>query len=185
MDVLVALFFAAWASVSLVALLPKAAAFLRQHDFFGLVPEWKFFAPIPGRGDFHLLFRDFFPQGTTDWTELDIGGPRRWWNFLWHPHRREKKAAFDAARELARFTTPEYIDEIQFSVPYLCFLCYVCGLDRTLEPAQTQFLLLPTKKASRRASRRSACSRRRTISENDARAGPRFFGPLRRFRDPD
>lgn len=142
MDVLVALFFAAWASVSLVVLLPKAAAFLRQHDFFGLVPEWKFFAPIPGRGDFHLLFRDFFPQGTTDWTELDIGGPRRWWNFLWHPHRREKKAAFDAARELARFTTPEYIDEIQFSVPYLCFLCYVCGLDRTLEPAQTQFLLL-------------------------------------------
>ena len=73
--------------------------FLRQHDFFGLVPEWKFFAPIPGRGDFHLLFRDFFPQGTTDGPQLDIGGPRRWWNFLWHPHRREKKAAFDAARE--------------------------------------------------------------------------------------
>src|SRR5207244_11177109 len=37
MDVLVAVFFAAWASVSLVGLLPKAAAFLRQHDFFGLV----------------------------------------------------------------------------------------------------------------------------------------------------
>jgi hypothetical protein len=142
MDVLVAVFFGAWALVSVLVLFPRIALFLRERDFFGLVPEWKFFAPIPGRGDFHLLYRDFYPEGNTGWTEIEVGGGRRWWNFVWHPHRRERKAAFDAARELARYTTPEYIDQIELSVPYLCFLCYVCGRERTLEPLETQFLLL-------------------------------------------
>ena len=139
---LVAAFFAAWAAASILILFPKAAVYLRPRDYLGLVPEWKFFAPIPGKGDFHLLYRDFYAEGCTAWTEIDVGGRRRWWNFIWHPHRRDRKAAFDAARELARFTSPEYRPQIQLSVPYLCLLSYVCGQKRTLAPLQTQFLLL-------------------------------------------
>jgi hypothetical protein len=142
MDVLVVAFFALWAGVSIVVLFPRAASVIRYKDFFGLVPEWKFFAPIPGKGDFHLLYRDLYPEGTTEWTEIDIGGERRWWNFFWHPARRDRKAAFDAAREMALYTTPEYQDQLQLSVPYLTLLCYVCGQPRTLTPVRVQFLLL-------------------------------------------
>jgi hypothetical protein len=142
MDWLVVLFFAVWAGVSILVLFPKMTSRLRQRDIFGLVPEWKFFAPIPGRGDFHFLYRDFYPEGCTAWTEIEVGGRRRWWNFLWHPNRRDRKAAFDAAREMYRFMMPEHQSQLQVSVPYLSLLCYVCGQARTLIPLQTQFLLL-------------------------------------------
>jgi len=142
MDWVIALCFAAWAAASILVLFPKWTPHLRQRDFFGLVPEWKFFAPIPGRGDFHLLYRDFYPDGCTDWTEIEVGGRRRWWNFVWHPNRRDRKAAFDAAREMHQFMRPENEDQLPLSVSYLNLLCYVCGQARTLAPLQTQFLLL-------------------------------------------
>jgi len=142
MDIIVAAFFALWAGASILVLFPRVASFIRYKDFFGLVPEWKFFAPIPGKGDFHLLYRDLYAEDTTEWTEIDIGGERRWWNFLWDPGRRDRKAAFDAAREMARYITPEYRYQIELSIPYLSLLCFVCGQPRTLTPSQTQFLLL-------------------------------------------
>jgi hypothetical protein len=142
LDALVAAFFLFWAVVSILVLVPKTRSAIRSRDFFGLVPEWKFFAPIPGKGDFHLLFRDLYSEATTEWTEIAIGGERRWWNFAWHPARRDRKAAFDAARDITSYFAIDLQQQLELSVPYLTFLCYVCGQPRTVTPQQTQFLLL-------------------------------------------
>lgn len=90
--------FALWAVASVAVLVPRFTQWMREHDVAGLLPEWKFFAPIPGRGDFYLLYRDLYAESITDWTEIDLGGERRWWNCFWNPRRRERKALFDAAR---------------------------------------------------------------------------------------
>ena len=142
MSGLIITFFAAWATASILVLIPGVGPWLRRHDLLGLVPEWKFFAPIPGRGDFHLLYRDWFAEVATDWTEIVVGGERRWWNFLWHPRRRERKATFDAARELPHFLAPERRATAALSVPYITLLTYVSGHPRTLRPDKTQFLLM-------------------------------------------
>jgi hypothetical protein len=118
------------------------APWLRSQDVLRLVPEWRFFAPIPGMGDFHLLYRDTYTGSTTDWTEIKIGDDRRWWNFLWHPRRREEKALTDAIRVMQPYLTPERIATAPLSVPYLTLLTYVSGLPRTLRPRQTQFLVM-------------------------------------------
>ncbi len=142
MSALVAGFFALWAIASLAALVPRFTSWLRDHDLVGLLPQWKFFAPIPGRGDFYLLYRDIYAEDMTGWTELPLGGERRWWNFLWNPRRRERKAVFDAARELPLYLTPEEKDAVHVSVPYLLMLSYVSAQPRTLPPLRTQFLLM-------------------------------------------
>lgn len=142
MAALVVCFFAVWAAASLAALVPRCTPWLRTHDYAGLLPQWKFFAPIPGRGDFHLLYRDVYEDGVTDWTEIAVGEERRWWNFLWNPRRRERKAVFDAARELPAYLMPEWREGAPISVPYLILLTYVSAQPRTLTPLRTQFLLM-------------------------------------------
>ena len=142
MNIAIYIFFGLWTAGSLLVLIPRLAPWMRDHDIFELIPEWKFFAPIPGRGDFHLLYRDIYTDGLTDWTEIAVGGERRWWNFLWHPRRRERKAVFDIARELRHHLGPENQATAHLSVPYLTLLTYTCGQPRTVFPRKTQFLLM-------------------------------------------
>jgi len=134
--------FALWALASVLVLVPRFSPWIRAYDLFGWVPEWKFFAPIPGRGDFHLLYRDTYPEGMSEWTELLLGGPRRPWNCLWHPGRRERKAAFDASREISRHLSPDLIDTIHVTIPYLAMLNHVSELPRMLPAVRTQFTLM-------------------------------------------
>jgi hypothetical protein len=139
---LVVCFFVAWAVGSLAVLVSRFTPWLRNHDLIGLLPQWKFFAPIPGRGDFHLLYRDVYAHGVTDWTEIAFAEEGGWWTCLWNPRRRESKAVFDAARELPAYLTPEWQESATISVPYLTFLTYVSGQARTVPPLRTQFLLM-------------------------------------------
>jgi len=142
MTVVIVAFFIAWAAASLLVLVPRFSPWLRSNDILGLVPEWKFFAPIPGRGDFYLLYRDVYPESTTDWTEIMVGGKRYWWNLLWNPRRRERKAMLDIARELPRHFKDENREAFPISVPYLTLLTYVSGQPRTVLADKTQFLLM-------------------------------------------
>ncbi len=142
MSALVIGFFAVWAAASLAVLVPRCSTWMRDRDYIGLLPQWKFFAPIPGRGDFHLLYRDLYFEGATEWTEVAFGNERRWWNFLWNPHRREGKAVFDAAREMPAYLTPERKESAPISIPYLTLLTFVTAQPRTLPPFRTQFLLM-------------------------------------------
>src|SRR5262245_58660337 len=106
---------------------------LRRWDQFGLVPDWRFFAPQPATGDFHLLYRDQTEEGhVTDWVEISIGIPRRWWNVVWNPGRRQRKAMFDLATELAREVQQSSTAALQVSVPYLAILCFVSARSRPL-----------------------------------------------------
>lgn len=107
-----------------------------------LVPEWKFFAPNPAQGEYHLLFRDQLADGTvTPWTEVTFPHNRRWWNVVWNPEKRANKALFDAIVSLAGevIACPA---GLVASIPYLTLLSYVSRLDRFSTPAFTQFMVL-------------------------------------------
>src|SRR5438876_11504878 len=74
---------------------------LRRFDVVGLIPSWRFFAPVPATGDFHLLYRDRLPDGSlSQWKELYFSETYRWWHMVWNPNRRGKKALFDLTTEL-------------------------------------------------------------------------------------
>ena len=116
---------------------------LRRKDLFGLVPDWRFFAPTPARHDYHLLFRDRLSDGAvTEWQEISIGRHRRWYGFLWNPHRRDRKALFDLTTELARVALDEGPDAVPGSISYLTLLTYVSDLPRWSPSVMTQFCIL-------------------------------------------
>jgi hypothetical protein len=119
----------------------RLTSFFRSHDLFGLIPGWGFFAPNPGRFDFHLLYRDELPVGTvTNWREIPVTGGRRWHDWLWNPERRLKKVLFDAFTSLSQ--VEKFGADAQLSVPYLLLLSYVSCYPRVYQCQKTQFLLM-------------------------------------------
>jgi hypothetical protein len=138
---LCAAFFGDWVLGSLLILVPRCAETLRLYDVLALLPEWKFFAPNPARGDFHLLYRDRLPSGLGPFTEIRFLEPRPWWACFWNPQRRSGKALFDAVIGLAHQSksTP---GAVATSTPYLTLLQYISMLPRYNAGTHTQFLVL-------------------------------------------
>lgn len=133
------MFFGTWTVLCLFVLFPKLRNSIRQHDLFMLIPEWRFFAPMPAQGDFHLLYRDrFHDGGLTYWTEVQPQTKRRRWNIVWNPGKRERKALFDAINEL----TSHGPKAIEGSFAYLTLLNHVSTIPRSASPEYTQFLLM-------------------------------------------
>ncbi|MFN0051095.1 MAG: hypothetical protein ACKV0T_02830 [Planctomycetales bacterium] len=117
------------------------ASHVRSWDLVGLIPGWSFFAPNPGRVDFHLLFRDELPGGAvTNWQEIPLAEHRRWHDFLWNPQRRLKKVLFDSFGTLSRDLLRG--SNLQLSVPYLVLLSYVAQYPRLYPCVRTQFALM-------------------------------------------
>ncbi|MEQ1949590.1 MAG: hypothetical protein ABL995_20530 [Bryobacteraceae bacterium] len=122
----------------------KVIRWIRQWDVLDVLPMWWFFAPVPGRHDFHLLVRDRHSSASfTMWRELDVVPPRKWWGFLWNPERRQRKAFFDLASELTQISTMGLSNQhVEITEAYLTFLNIVCSLPRVHPANETQFLLM-------------------------------------------
>ncbi len=141
-EFLVICFFGIWTLLSLLVLFPRFKVYLRKRDWFLLVPEWRFFAPRPAQTDFHLLYRDRFPDGSvTEWTEVELISERGWGCVIWNPRKRRSKALFDAIIELSSLTTL-LEEKLVYSTAYLALLNYISNRARSISPEFTQFLII-------------------------------------------
>jgi hypothetical protein len=142
---IVAAVFAFWGLACVLIYLPRVAPILRYWDRLYLLPEWRFFAPMPGQGDFHLLYRDWFKGGqTTEWTEVTPMRPRPWWSAIWNPRKRANKALLDIVTELARESRSVEDKRLAMTTSYLSLLNFVSSLERSVSPEFVQFLLMHT-----------------------------------------
>jgi hypothetical protein len=137
-----------WLLLSIIGQFDSAwLRLLRKYDVLGLLPMWWFFAPIPGRHDFHLLLRDRLLNGSvTAWKELPVNPERHWWNFIWNPERRQRKSFLDLAVELTHLAAVVRLPpkQIELTEAYLAFLHFISRRPRAQESVQTQFLLMTT-----------------------------------------
>jgi hypothetical protein len=115
-----------------------------------LVPQWNFFAPIPGTHDFHLLYRDQLADGRVGpWRECaEFTGKRSAAAPIWHPEKRVKKTICDITVTFmgnpADTATPIEQDLVKLSMPHLLLLNYVAALPRSSLSAARQFVLIET-----------------------------------------
>jgi hypothetical protein len=83
---------AAWLLVTIPRNLPSLRAAFARHDTAKLIPDWALFAR-PRTADIILLRRDILRDGTlTSWREVEVAGPRRWYNFIWNPELGPRRA---------------------------------------------------------------------------------------------
>ena len=134
--------FGVWTLLSLLVYIPSLQRGIRNRDLLALIPEWRFFAPMPARHDYVLLYRDLDTDRVWgSWHELVAASPRRWWNCVWNPKKRGNKGLFDLATELSRRVEGKD-PAIELSSPYLALLNTVSLEPRLVQPIQTQFMIL-------------------------------------------
>jgi hypothetical protein len=121
---------------------PKLKSHVRKWDVFALVPQWNFFAPRPAQHDYVLLYRDQLKDGTmTDWAQVATIPPRPIWSMIWNPRKRDNKALFDIATDLAAHIRRS-VAAVELSVPYITILSYISEIPRFGPTGLTQFLLM-------------------------------------------
>ena len=129
----------------------KLAEFIRYHiDPFGLIPLWTFFAPHPGKRDYHLLYRDkLTEEDYSEWQEMDITEERTFWSWFWNPEKRDKKILADVVQNLVS-SIPYYkknigsLNGLMFSMPYIIVLHAVSQCKQQSQNAYRQFMLAET-----------------------------------------
>lgn len=119
---------------------------LRRHDMLGLVPTWTFFAPSPGRTDYHVLVRDETVTGQfSPWREVkpdDTSLMRA----LWNPGKRLRKGLCDHISSLLR-SLPEQGGDASYVVfhpSYLALLWWISHLPRDPAAVKRQFAVAVT-----------------------------------------
>jgi hypothetical protein len=70
---------------------------LRRRDRLHLLPIWTFFAPSPGRSDYHIISRDRLSSGEiTPWRDVLPIPRQRITSAIWNPRKRRVKVVTDA-----------------------------------------------------------------------------------------
>ena len=145
-DIVVIVIFCAWFILSILGQIRiDQVQKIRKKDLFSIIPQYNFFAPTPGTKDFHVLTRNKFPDGElTGWKEVMIPKKRSWWNIVWNPYRREKKAIFDLATTLAKELKAYKAESVQISMSYLALLNYASNMERFPGTTHCQFMIMMT-----------------------------------------
>jgi hypothetical protein len=131
---------------------PLRQAFVRR-DAARLIPDWALFA-APRTADMVLLRRDLLRDGTlTTWQEVEVAGPRRWYNFIWNPELGPRRASLalgsilgasarrDGGRRGARGQGTATALTDMTTVPYLTVLSYLSERSHAAVEA-TQFMIV-------------------------------------------
>lgn len=129
-DILIIVLLAVWLIASILAQVRNSAR-LRSywHDFGGLLPSYKFFAPKPITADYQILYR-FIGEGDVagEWIPLfEAGKPV--YRCLWNPKQRLTKATSDLVAVLYRYT--DNSSNVQTSRAYLLIVNHIASIARS------------------------------------------------------
>ena len=98
---LVGALLACWLLVTVLRNIPALGPPIARRDAARMIPSWALFAK-PQTVDMVLLRRDLLRDGTlTCWREVEVAGPRRWYNFIWNPGLSARRAFLYLANEIA------------------------------------------------------------------------------------
>lgn len=120
---------------------------VKKYDYFSLIPKWTFFAPSPGKTDYHLYYRDITHDGDiSEWTVAISPQDRSLVTAVWNPQKRVRKAQSDMVHSLIRLPDEqkENIYYIYFSMPYLLLLNAVTSIPCGPGVKSRQFKVMET-----------------------------------------
>ena len=123
----------------------RVTRWLRSHDHFSLVPRWTFFAPRPGRTDYHLMLQVFHGDDAQPWREQPLADRRTLVGAVWNPEKRNKKALTDLVRSMTRAASGmdrENLWRIQYTVPYIALLNYLSDAAAAEGVSHVRFMIL-------------------------------------------
>lgn len=140
--------------LSIAIEIPKIERVINRFPTLSIfIPNWSFFAPIPGMFDYTLWYRYVSEDSKlSSWNKVLPPKQLKKFSFLWNPHKKFYKAIFDMISELmivhanSDLENKESLNSLRLSLPYLHILNYINGKKHPIEAKQVQFMI---KKSSR------------------------------------
>ena len=119
--------FSVWFLLSVLAQTKsKCIDSFKSKDLFKLIPNWRFFAPIPVRTDYHLEYRLLrCNNNITPWKKVLQRTPRNFWCFIWYPEKRFRKALNTSVRRIDKISSISGRQAAVRSYAYLGILYYL------------------------------------------------------------
>ncbi|SFT08889.1 hypothetical protein SAMN04487890_11069 [Mucilaginibacter polytrichastri] len=100
------------------------------NDWFRLIPNWRFFAPLPIRNDFRLEYRYLLASGIkTQWATCLTLPERKIWCTIWYPEKRQRKALTTALNRIKKTYESSGLNRAAKTNSYLCILNYLQHLE--------------------------------------------------------
>jgi len=119
--------FSGWLLLSVAGQFKRPAlTAIRYRDVLHLIPNWRFFAPVPARRDYHLEYRLRNAQSQpTRWKRVELLSRRTHWCFFWYPEKRLRKSFNTSVRRLTRIRREYGYDSAARSLAYLHLLNFL------------------------------------------------------------
>jgi hypothetical protein len=123
----------------------RVIRWLRNRDHIGLIPRWTFFAPRPGRTDYHLMVQVYRDDDAQSWREKPLAERRTLIGAVWNPEKRNRKALTDLVRSMVRASSSAGHDKrwhVQYSMPYIALLSYLSDEAAAEGATHVRFMVL-------------------------------------------
>jgi hypothetical protein len=116
---------------------------LKSKDALHLVPNWRFFAPVPARRDYHLEYR----VKTTDlqitrWKRIAFYKERTLLSLVWYPDKRFRKAFNTSVRRITRSVRDHGFETAARSLSYMHLLNYLQARHLAKSARQLQYRIV-------------------------------------------
>jgi hypothetical protein len=113
------------------------------RGLFHLIPNYRFFAPVPIRRDFHLEYRLIKPSlRTTEWRRIQFFSGRTALAILWYPDKRMRKSFNTYVRRIIRTLASSNPKGVKKAVSYLHLVNYLQNRDAVRNSPGFQFRIV-------------------------------------------
>lgn len=123
-------------------------SFWKKFPFLShVIPSWSFFAPVPYKSDYHILYRvAAFDQALGPWQQTSLNfSKRRMFHALWNPSKLFYKSSVDIIIDLLKIAACDKNSaNLTLCLPYLHLLNYVVGQNHDPQASQIQFMIMST-----------------------------------------
>jgi hypothetical protein len=144
MELVILVFILTWFIITLLVQFSRKLSnsnLVQALDLFMLVPRWSFFAPVPCKVDYHLLYRyNLSDDSFTPWKEYEIEN-RTHFDWIWHPTKRKRKFLNDCVNEL-KMSYETSKDKVIFTVAYIIIANTLSSLNSAENSEYIQFLIM-------------------------------------------
>lgn len=113
------------------------------QGIFHLIPNYRFFAPVPIRRDFHLEYRIIKPSlRTSEWHRVPFFPERTMLSVLWYPEKRTRKSFNTYVRRIIRLLHSANPKAVPRSISYRHILNYLQDKNTEINSRGIQFKIL-------------------------------------------
>jgi len=119
-----------WWVLSLISQLNIKVRTFFGKNIFHLVPNFRFFAPVPIRKDYYLEYRLIKPSlRTTKWTRIEFFRERTLLSIIWYPEKRWRKTYNTYSKRIIRLLSSSNPKAAVKSISYLHLLTFLQNIN--------------------------------------------------------